>query len=84
MLHVDLAAWGMFDACKVQKQIVQTRWVLTWEMAEGKKRVKASLVAKGFQDPDLKDGLVESPGCVSLSSSHLQVISLSAIRPLEL
>ena len=37
-------------------------------------------MAKGFQDPDLKEGLVEASGCVSLRSSHLQVISLSAIR----
>ena len=49
-------------------------------MAEGKGSVKARLVAKGFQDPDLKDGLVETSGCVSLCSSHLQVISLSAVR----
>ena len=35
---------------------------------------------KRFQDPDLKDGLVETSGCVSLRSSHLQVISLSALQ----
>ena len=62
------------------KQLVDTRWVLTWEMAEGKKCVKARIAAKGFQDPDLKDGLAETSGCVSLRSSRLQVISPSAIR----
>ena len=51
----ELAAWGMFDgfsplsACKVQKQIVQTRWVLTLKKAEGERCVKARLVAKGFR-----------------------------------
>ena len=50
----------------MQKQLVDTRWVLTWKMAEGKKCVKARLVAKGFQDPDLEDRLVKASGCVSL------------------
>ena len=59
-----LAAWANFDvfspltAGKLRKQIVQTRWVSTWEMVDGKKCVKARFAAKGFQDPDLKGGLV--------------------------
>ena len=59
-LHADLvaagkqrefAAWRKFDvfspheACKAKKQIVQTRWALTWKMVEGKKCAKARLVA---------------------------------------
>ena len=38
----ELAAWDKFDVFsplsggKVRKQIVQTRWVITWEMAEAK------------------------------------------------
>ena len=46
----ELADWREFDvfspheACKAQKQIVQTRWVLTWKMVEGKKCVEAHLV----------------------------------------
>ena len=47
---------------------------------DGRKTAKARLVAKGFQDPDLQEGLVDTSGCVSLRSSHLQVISLSAIK----
>ena len=49
----ELEYWGKFDvfspheACENQKQIVQTRWVLTWKMVDGKQRVKARLVAKG-------------------------------------
>ena len=41
---------------------------------------KARLVAKGCQGPDLKAGFVETSGCVSLRSSHLQVIFLAALR----
>ena len=37
-------------------------------------------MAKGFQDPDLQEGLVDTSGCVALRSSHLQVISLSALK----
>ena len=57
----ELAASENFDvipsceAGKARKQIVQTRWVLTWKMADGKKCVKARLVAKGFQGSDLKE-----------------------------
>ena len=53
-------------------------------MADGMKCVKARLVAKGFQDPGLKGGLVDTSGRVSLRSSHLQVVSLNAIRKWEL
>ena len=47
---------------------------------DGVKSVKARLAAKGFQDPDLKEGLVETSGCVSLRSPHLRAISLSALK----
>ena len=86
----ELEAWGKFDvfppreACKEQKRIVQTRWVLTWKMVGGEKCVKARLVAKGFQDPDLKAGLADTSRCVSLRPSHLQGISLSVIRKWKL
>ena len=49
-------------------------------MADGKTCVKARLAAKGFQGPDLQEGLVDTSGCVSLRSSRLQVIPLSALR----
>ena len=53
-------------------------------MANGRKCVKARLVAKGPQDPDSREGLANTSGCVSLRSSHLQVVSLSAVREWEL
>ena len=37
------------------KDIVDTRWVLTWKEVDGRKTVKARFVAKGYQDPDLRD-----------------------------
>ena len=63
---------------------MDTRWVLTWKDLEGKRTVKARLVARGFQDPDLAAGLVDTSSCVSLRSSHLQVISLSALKKWKL
>ena len=42
--------------------------------------VKARLVARGFQDPDLAAGLVDTSSCVSLRSSNLQAISLGALK----
>ena len=48
----ELEAGGKFDVfppregCKVQKQIAGARRVLSWELADGAKRVEARLVAK--------------------------------------
>ena len=39
-----------------------------------------TLVARGFQVPDVAAGLVDTSICVSLRSTHLQVISLSALK----
>ena len=86
----ELNAWKQFnvfssvDDGSVTKKIIDSRWVLTWKMVDGVKKVKARLVAKGFQDPDLTEGLVDTSGCVSLRSSHLQVISLSALQKWKL
>ena len=46
----------------------------------GKTCAKASLVAKGYQDPDLQEGIVDTSWCVGLWSSHLQLISSRAIQ----
>ena len=48
-------------------------------MADGKKSAEARLVASGYQDPDLEDGNVDTPGRVSLRASHLHVVTLGAI-----
>ena len=39
-----------------------------------------TLVARGFQVPDVAAGLVDTFICVSLRSTQLQVISLSALK----
>ena len=57
-----------------------TRWVLTWKMADGEKSVKARLAAKSFLDPFLQEGLADTSGCVRLPSSHPEMTS----RPLRL
>ena len=68
----------------VNKDIVDTRWVLTWKSVDGRRAVKARLAARGFQDPVLAAGLVDTSSCVSLRSSHIQVISLSARKKWKL
>ena len=86
----ELDSWKKFDvreprrASHVSKQKVETRRVITWKTADGRKCVQARLVAKGDQDPDLREGSADTSGCASLRSSHLQVISLRAIKKWEL
>ena len=68
----------------VLKKVVQTRWVLAWKMMEGAKIINVRSASKGYQGPDLKEGVPDASGCVSLRSSHLQVISLCAIEKWEI
>ena len=53
-------------------------------MVDGRKCVAARFLAKGYPDPDLLDEIVGAPGRVSLRASHLQAISLRAIKKWEL
>ena len=82
----ELEAWKKFKVFSsvkesdISKTVIDSRWVSTWKMVDGIKKAKARLVAKRFQDPDLTEGLVDTSGCVSLRSSHLQVASLSALN----
>ena len=70
--HEKLPAWKTFDVCEprkqqnVSEQIAQTRWVITWKMVDGRRNVKARLVATGHQDPDRLEGIAETSGRVSL------------------
>ena len=50
----------------------------------GRSALKQDWWRKGFQDPDLKEGVEDASGRVSFRSSHLQVISPSAIRTWKL
>ena len=62
----ELEAWGKFEVLlpvlgtKVTKDIVDTRWVLTWKALGGKRTANARLVARGFQGPYLAAGLVDT------------------------
>ena len=47
------------------KDVVNTRWALPQEEAEGAETVIARLVAKGYQGPDLRNGEMDIVGSVS-------------------
>ena len=55
-----LVAWKQFKVLmpvkmdSQSKDVVDTRWALTWREAGGAKTVRARLVAKGYQDPELR------------------------------
>ena len=66
---------GRTQAGDVGRTAVDSQRVLKWNAVDGVKVVNARSVARGVQDPDLKDGAVDSERCVSLRSPHLQVIS---------
>ena len=86
----ELEAWKTSDVfelgnnCSVLNQIAQARCVPTWKMADGQESVKERLVGKGYQVPDLRGGIVDASRCVSHRSSHLQVISLCALKKRKL
>ena len=80
------ANWTEFGAsspaaqANIEKAIVGARRVSTWEIMQGELAVRARSAAKGFKGPDLQQGLAETAGCVSLRSSHLQLLSLRAMK----
>ena len=51
-----------------------------WKVVDGKKTVTARLVAKGYQDPDLKEDKMDIAGCVRRRSPHLRTTSLAALK----
>ena len=56
------------------KDVVDARWVLPWMEADDVKTGRAPLMAKGYRDPDLRNGNVDTADCVSRRSSHLRLI----------
>ena len=62
------------------KVVADSRCVLTWKMADGKRDVKALLAAKGYRDPDLKGDFVKTSGRAILRFSHRQEASLVAAK----
>ena len=63
---------------RVFDPVEDTHWPLAWKMTESRMNARVRLAAKGNQDPDLRDGSVDTSGRVRLRSSRLQVISLGA------
>ena len=59
---------------------VDTLWVLTWKGVDGRQTVKVLLAAKGRQDADIRDCNLGIAGCVSERLSHLQLISMCALK----
>ena len=53
------------------KALVDTLRAFTWKMVDGKRDVRARVVAKGHQGPDLMAGAVATLGCVGLRPSRL-------------
>ena len=62
------------------KDFVGARRVLTWKEGYGANTVKARFVAKGYQDPDLREGYLDIAGCVSRRAPLFQSISLGSLR----
>ena len=52
---------------------------LIWKEVDGKKPAEERLFAKGYQDPDIRNGNVDVAGCVGRRSLHLRLESLSAL-----
>ena len=62
------------------EDLVDMRWALTWKEVYDEKTARARLAAKGCQDPDPRTGNVDIAGCVSRRPSHVQLISLGALK----
>ena len=81
----ELIAWKPFKAIKRSqdgthsKSFVDRGWALTRKMEDGEKDGKVRLSAKGYREPDLRDGRVDTSGRVRLRSSTLRDISLGSI-----
>ena len=62
------------------EDVVDTRWVLAWREVDGEKTVKGRFVARGYQGADLRDGNVDTSGCVRRRYPLLQLISSRALK----
>ena len=81
-----LEAWEQFKVASPEKMgarrkdLVDTRWVLTWKKVDSAKTEAKRLAAKGYQEPDLRTSNVDIAGCVSRGSSHSRPISQGALK----
>ena len=94
-MHADLArrakkekldAWAQLMVCPPvkmgprQEDVADTRWVPSRREAEGAKTVEARLVAKGYQEADLRNGDVDISGCVGRRSPRRQLFPLGLLK----
>ena len=76
----ELVAWGRFKVFEpvtkgaLSENIVDTTRVLSWKLVGGDMDAQAQLVAGGYQDPYLKDGLAEISACMSPRAPYFQLI----------
>ena len=82
----ERAAWKRFGVLRptekecVSKSAVDTYQGPAWRMVDGAKNVRARVAAKGLQDPDLREGVADTLGCVSIRPSHLRATRLSVLK----
>ena len=94
-VHADLARrakareldlWNQFMVVSPVKVGAQSEYLadtgraLNRKEVDGLKTGKSQLVARGYQDPDLRTDNVDIAGRVSRRPSHLQLISLGASK----
>ena len=60
------------------RAVVDTKRAPNRKTTDRRENGKARLLARGYQDPDLKRGAADASSCVSLRSSPLQVVFLKA------
>ena len=83
--HKEMDQWIRYYVISIcqrgtpKERIMTMRWVHTWKVAEdtGESKAKASLVVKGFTDPDLTEIRSESPALSRLSRQLILQISVS-------
>ena len=64
-------AWGKFDVLRpARRPVVDSRWVRSWEVVDGRATVPARLAARASKDPDLRHGRVEMACCFGLFSPY--------------
>ena len=64
------------------QRTVSSRWVLTEKFKDGEKKVKARLVARGFEEADI-ELIVESPTCTKESVRLVMVTAASKLWKLQ-
>ena len=78
-------AWGQFKVSPpmkmgvLSKDAAASRWAMTWKEVKGDETAELREGARGYQDPDLKDGDVDIAGSASGRPSHSQAISSGAL-----